>query len=257
VTEGAHQFTPRKRILIVDDERPARDDLRRLVGDNPNFEIVAEVGNLADAEVFLRAGQYDVVLLDVMLRGGNGFDLVPSVRPGAAIIFVTGYEKFAVRAFEANALDYLVKPVSAARLKSSLEKLLVGKAAEASTPELTVRFTCSDQVFLKTDNETACFVKIPEIAAILSNENYSEVCLTSGKRFLVRRTMKVWEDLLPLDYFVRVHRTAIVALNKVQAAEHEGRENTLLTLEGIAFPVKARRDLWAEIVAKTDPSKLK
>ncbi len=235
---------------MIDDERPARDDMRRLVGDHPQFEIIGEAANLADAEVALRAGQYDVVFLDVMLRGGNGFDLVPSVRPGAAIIFITGYERFAVRAFEVNALAYLIKPVPADRLHAALAKLLIEPAPGSPAFEPTVRFTLSDQVYLKTDKETASFAKIAEIAAILSNENYTEVCLITGKRFLVRRTMKVWEDLLPQEHFARVHRTALVAISRVKSATNEGRENALLEVEGIPGGVKARRDLWAGIAQK-------
>ena len=242
-------------VLIIDDERPARDDLRRLLGCHPEFEIVEEAGDIADAEIKLRAGRYDVVFLDVMLRGGNGFDLVPSVRPGAAIIFVTGYERFAVRAFEVNALAYLIKPAPPEGLKNVLEKLLAERPPGAEPPEPMVRFTPTDQVYLKTDKETASFARVADIGAILSNENYTEVYLTNKRRFLVRRTMKVWEDLLPSSHFARVHRTAIVALGRVRSAVNEGRENTLLTVEGMAVPVKARRDLWTEISAKAPPAR--
>lgn len=250
---GTSVSTQIRRVLLIDDERPAREDLRRLLAVHPHLEVVAEAGHMADAEALLRASQYDLVFLDVILRGGNGFDLVPAVRPGAALVFVTGYEKYAVRAFEANALDYLVKPVSPDRLAEAVKKQ---ESLDSGAPrqEPTVRFTLSDRVYLKTDADTAVFVRIEDIIAILSSENYTEVFVRGGRRFLVRRTMKVWEDLLPAERFSRVHRTALVSTDKVVSATHEGRETTLLTLDQLATPVKARRDLWEALAKRLERS---
>ena len=103
--------------VIIDDELPARRDLRTLLAAHPAIEIVGEAALFAQARTLLREAVYDLVFLDVQLIGGLGFDLVPDVRPEARIIFVTAHDRFALRAFEVNALDYLLKPLNAARTR--------------------------------------------------------------------------------------------------------------------------------------------
>src|SRR3954469_25771571 len=112
-----------RRALLIDDEPSARDDLRDMLAAHGGVNVVGEAGLMAEARTQLARDDYDLVFLDVQLRGGTGFDLVPLVRAGASIVFVTGFERFAVRAFEVNALDYLVKPVATERLASTLRKV--------------------------------------------------------------------------------------------------------------------------------------
>ena len=97
------------KALIIDDEPAARDDLRRLLAAHAEITVAGEAGRFAAAEELLRTADYDLVFLDVELRGGTGFDLLPHVRPEAWIIFVTAHSHYAVRAFEVNALDFLMK----------------------------------------------------------------------------------------------------------------------------------------------------
>src|SRR3954465_3716715 len=108
--------------LLIDDEPSARDDLRDMLAAHAGVRVVGEAGLMAAAREQLARSDYSLVFLDVQLRGGTGFDLVPLVREGAAIVFVTGFERFAVRAFEVNALDSLVKPVATERLAATLRK---------------------------------------------------------------------------------------------------------------------------------------
>lgn len=233
-----------QRALIIDDEPAARDDLRRLLGAHPAIVVAGEAGRFAAAEALLRGGGYELVLLDVELRGGNAFDLLPHVHPEAAIVFVTAHSHYAVRAFEVNALDYLVKPINAERLAAALARIhaparvLAGPAAALRTDDL---------VFLKTDAGAARFVRVSEIAAVLSNQNYTEVHLLGGGRVFVRRTLKSWEDTLPAIDFMRVHRTALVNLRAVTAVAPQDRETVLVTVRGGAEPVRARRAFWPEI----------
>src|SRR2546423_10649622 len=111
------------RALLIDDEPPARADLRERLAAHPRVTIVDEAGTLARARALLACDDYDLVFLDIQLRGGSGFDLVPDVRPEARIVFVTAFNDHAVRAFDVNALDYLLKPVQPARLAASLARL--------------------------------------------------------------------------------------------------------------------------------------
>jgi two-component system, LytTR family, response regulator len=110
------------RALIIDDEAPARAALRGLLRAHPEIALAGEADTIVAATPLLTAADYDLVFLDIQLRGGTGFDLVPLVRPAARIVFVTANDQFALRAFEANALDYLVKPVRPERLAEAIRR---------------------------------------------------------------------------------------------------------------------------------------
>src|SRR3954470_21637720 len=140
------------RALLIDDEPAARDDLRQMLAAHAEVSVAGEAGLMPAARTPLARQDYDLVFLDVQLRGGTGFDLAPHVREGAAIVFVTGFERFAVRAFEVNALDYIVKPVTAERLGTTLRRLasIVANAiANQPPPEAPApgAFTADDRVF--------------------------------------------------------------------------------------------------------------
>ncbi len=227
------------RALIIDDEAPARAAVRGLLRDHPAITLVGEADTLAAAVKRLGGGDYDLVFLDVQLRGGTGFDLLPLVRPEARVIFVTAFDDFAVRAFEVNAIDYLIKPVRPQRLAEALRRLALPPSALPAAPTSAAALDPGDLVYLRTGNGTSRFVALADLAAVASNENYSEVHLGDGTRFFVRRTMKSWEDVLPAAQFVRVHRTTIINLARYRGADRQSYETTLLHLDGLTEPVKA------------------
>ncbi len=236
------------RALIIDDEAPARAALRGLLRDHPDITLVGEADTIQEATKRLGGGDYDLVFLDVQLRGGTGFDLMPFVRPEARIIFATAFDQFAVRAFEVNALDYLIKPVRPQRLAEALRRLdgppFESPASHPAPPALVSlpalpALAPDDLVYLKTGNGTSRFVALADIAAVASNENYSETHLGDGSRLFVRRTMKSWEDTLPATHFVRVHRGTIINLARYRGSDRQSYATTLLHLEGLAEPVKA------------------
>ncbi len=241
------------RALVIDDEPPARAELRRLLTANhPEVTIVAEAGRIGDAALAVARPDYDVVFLDVQLRGGTAFDLVPQIRPGARIVFVTGYDHYALRAFEVNALDYLLKPIEPARIAESLRRLTGTEAARASADSpgwRPVALRLDDTTFLKSDGDTSRFVRLRDILAIFSNQNYTELRLADGSKILVRRTLKAWEDQLPPTDFMRVHRTAVVNLHAIARRVHQNRRTTHLFLHGLpdTKPVRARREASTEI----------
>lgn len=231
------------RALLIDDEAPARADLRGLLGAHPEVSIIGEAALIPDASAKLRAGGYDLVFLDVQLLGGTGFDLVPEVRPEARIVFVTAHDNFAFRAFEVNALDYLRKPVRTARLAEALRR--AQEAVPAAAPTAALR--TDDIVQVKTAPGAARFVPVADITVITANDNYSEVSLTSGSRLFVRQTMASWEARLPSTHFLRVHRKAIVNVSRIEGFAHHDEEVTLLQLVGQREPVRARREHWPQL----------
>ncbi len=227
--------TPLKAI-VIDDEPAARDDLRRLIAAHGGITVVGEAGRFADAKELLRGADYDLVLLDVELRGGTGFDLLPDVRPEARTIFVTAHSHYAVRAFEVNALDYLVKPIAPARLEAALRR--AGRPL-ADPPPASGALVPTDLVHVKVGNGTTRFVAVADIAVIESDENYSRVMLGDRTCLHVRRTLKSWEDALDAAHFARVHRTTIINLARYRGSDRQTDETRLLHLDGVTEPVRA------------------
>jgi two-component system, LytTR family, response regulator len=219
------------RAILIDDEPPARDILRALLAAHPDVVVMAEAGTLASAREALARNDYDLVFLDIQLRGGTGFDLVPHVRTGAKIIFVTAFDSHALRAFEVNALDYLLKPVAPQRLALALSRLT--QSPEPSALPLTP----DDRVLLKLGSGQERFVLLTDIRLLASCENYSEVTLSGGEHFLVRKTMKAWETALPSSHFLRVHRTAIVNVAHITRIERVTESTSRVHLDGVADPV--------------------
>ena len=234
-----------RRTLIIDDEAGARAEIRWLLGVHAGYPVVGEAATFASARSRLAKDDYDLVFLDIQLVGGNGFDLVPHVHGGARVIFVTAFDQHALRAFEVNALDYLLKPVAPERFAASLARL--EQAVSASSP--AVAFRPDDTVLVHTDRGDR-FVPVAEISAIFSNENYSDVQLRSGERFLTRRTMKAWEDTLPAAQFMRVHRQALVNVACIESHQRDSRETALLRVTGAREPVSVSRSFLADVEAR-------
>lgn len=234
--------------LLIEDESTARADLRAKLAAHPEVTILAEAATVRSARALLARPDYDLVFLDIQLIGGNAFDLVPEVRAGARIIFVTAYDAFALRAFEINALDYLLKPVQPARLAAALRRLAVAPADEEATAEIPPgpALRLDDTVFLRS-GQSARFAPVADISHIAARDNYSEVRLADGSKVFLRKSLKAWEDTLPATHFMRVHRTQIVNLARVKRYERDRDEHTLLFVEGAVEPVPASRDHWSEL----------
>ncbi|MBI2512366.1 MAG: response regulator transcription factor [Opitutae bacterium] len=235
------------RALIIDDEAPARADLRALLAAHPHVAIVGEAATVSTAKTLLGSADYDLVFLDIQLFGGSGFDLVPFVRPGARIVFVTAFNDHALRAFEVNALDYVLKPVKSERLAASLARAL---RSTDSTPPAAVGLRRDDKVHLN-DGQRARFANVSEISRIEAEENYTHVQLVDGTQMLVRRTIKSWEETLPSPPFQRVHRTTIANLERVTAYDRTGRVLTL-RLAGVGEPVGVSRQASAAVKDRLD-----
>ncbi len=242
--------------LLIEDEATARADLRAKLAVHPDITVVGEAATCNAARARLAQADYDLVFLDIQLIGGSAFELVPHVRPGARIVFVTAHDAFALRAFEVNALDYLLKPVQPARLAEALRRLdapvVVPAAADAATAAETeasapaVSLRADDLVCLRTSQQ-ARFAPVNQISLITAQDNYTEVQLADGARLLLRKPLKAWEDTLPASHFMRVHRTRIVNLARVQRYERDADEHTRLFVEGVDTPVAASRERWTEL----------
>jgi two-component system LytT family response regulator len=226
------------RALIVDDERLARDELRRLLQAHPDVVIAGEAANADQAAAQLAAVDVDLLFLDVQMPGGSGFDVLERVSRVPPVIFTTAYDEFAVRAFEVNAFDYLLKPIHPDRLSRALDRLRRAEpppAASASTPPRHPH----DRVFVR-DGERCWLVSLPAIALLEAEGNYTRVHF-DGNRPLIRAALQSVEERLDSTTFFRVSRTHIVNLRFVERIELTVNDAYVVHLRtGQAVPVSRR-----------------
>ncbi len=192
--------------LIVDDEPIARREIARLLRDCSDIEIVGEAASVDEAVEALERVSPDIIFLDVQMPGASGFDLFDRVVVNAHVIFVTAYDQFALRAFEVNALDYLLKPVSPERLREAIDRHFRRKQAESRTAG---RISLADSILLMIDHAPR-FVRVGSIECILAEGDYTRVIAVGGPIGMVLKSMKEWEDLLPEKHFCRIGRSTII-----------------------------------------------
>jgi two-component system LytT family response regulator len=207
------------KALLVDDERLARQELRELLAEFSDVRIIGEAKNLSEAVDLIKDKKPDIVFLDIQLRQENGFDLLEKVVHNFSLIFVTAFDEFAIRAFEINALDYLLKPVNPKRLKASIDKLY----QENAEPVLPVqKLNIDDPIFLNLGDHSH-FLQISKISHICASGDYTEVFTISGaaggNALLVEKSLKEWEDRLPEKSFVRIHRSTIINISQIDSIE--------------------------------------
>lgn len=236
------------RALLIDDEKTARSDMRAMLAAHPEIEIVGEAATVKSARALLADADYGLVFLDIQIIGGSGFDLVPNVKAGAKIIFVTAFNEHAVRAFEVNALDYLLKPVKAERLARALTRIDPPAGQDESAPPAEAGMALRpDDIIHLSSGSSARFAPIMDLSAIEAEENYSLVHLADGSSVLVRRSLKAWEEILPTTQFMRVHRAVIVNLTRLTGFRRDVQKSVLLQVHGLAKDLPVGRLYWPDL----------
>ena len=199
------------KAMISDDEPPARRELRRLLADFPWVEVVGEAGNVEKAAEMVESLLPDLLFLDIQMPGGSGFDLLERLEHVPKVIFTTAHDKHAVRAFEVDALDYLLKPIDPARLAEALARV---KSAHAARPQPDAVL---DQIFVR-DGSRCWFVPLREVRLLSSEGNY--IRLSWGKtRPLLGRALVALEQRLDPNRFFRANRRQIINLDFIESVE--------------------------------------
>jgi len=201
--------------ILVDDERLARKELRSMLAEHEIIDVVGEAETVAQAAELVRAKKPDVVFLDIQLPGETGFDLLEKISPACRIIFVTAFDAYAIRAFEVNALDYLLKPINPARLAQAIERLMIHDSASVA-PVRALEY--EDRLFIEVD-EHSRFLKVSDIIVISAMGDYSQIFSCDGQKSLVLKPLKDWEERLPAKHFTRIHRSTIININYVERVE--------------------------------------
>jgi len=206
------------RAILVDDERLARKELRRLLCKHPQVEVIGEAANADEARVLLSEARPDLIFLDVQMPGESGFDLLMKLDTFPAIIFTTAFDEFALKAFEFGAYDYLLKPVEPARLAASLIRINDREVVRAPSSDLAEEVLhASDQVFVRA-GENCWMVQVADIQLLESEGNYTRIHF-KGERALVARSLNALELRLDPKVFFRANRSQIVNLHWVQSIQ--------------------------------------
>ncbi len=228
----------KNRILIVDDERLARLELRSMLGEFADAEVVADTGSISGALMALRKHEIDVIFLDIQLHGETGFDLFDRTRVVPHVVFVTAYDSHAIRAFEVNALDYLLKPVPPERLARAMTRIQAGIPAQKDTAN---KLAYSDRIYLDLGGKPT-FVPLQQIELIRAAGDYTQVVTCDGRTGLVLKTLQEWNTRLPANHFVRIHRSTIVNLNFIQDIQRRKNRTCHIYMKNQTQPlVNSRR----------------
>lgn len=238
----------RWQTLIVDDERLARENLRDLLAAHKEIAIRGEAGTAAEARTLIAAQRPDLIFLDIQMPGGSGFDLLAGLESPPPVIFVTAFDDYAIRAFEVNALDYLLKPVEPERLARALERL-GQRNKEPYEPDGLLRST--DLVFLDTGRQ-AVFLEVAKIAAIRAEGNYTRVISSQGAAYLVRVPLHRWQERLPVEVFVMLGRSLVINRSQLRRYVLQTRRAELY-LGSIAQPFRLGRQGLRQFKEKVLP----
>ena len=184
------------KAIIIDDERLARNELKKLLAEHPDILIIDEASNVDEGVEKIDLSRPDLIFLDIQMPGKTGFDLLAELEKAPKVIFTTAYDEFALKAFEVNALDYLLKPIDPKRLADAIQKLQAEIQLEQASLSGNQRgpLSESDQVFVK-DGEKCWFVKLQDIRLFESVGNYAKVNFSTNKP-LILKSLNALEDRL-------------------------------------------------------------
>jgi two-component system LytT family response regulator len=227
------------RAVIVDDEELARGFLRELLRGHSEIEIAAECANGFEAVKVIAENPPDLLFLDVQMPKLDGFEVLELIEPGPAVVFVTAYDEYAIRAFDAHAADYLLKPFGEERFERALERAKARLGEHRTAPDMAVARPPGqrpDRIVVK-DGTRVHVIPLDKLDYIEAQDDY--VALRSGgKRYLKQQPIASLEASLDPARFVRIHRSAIVNLERVARIEPYGKESRIAILaDGARLPV--------------------
>ncbi len=221
------------KAIIIDDERLARAELKKLLQEFPEVEVVDEAANADEGIAKIESQHPDLIFLDIQMPGKTGFDMLSQLEKSPQVIFTTAYDEFALKAFEVNALDYLLKPIEPKRLADAVQKLQMTEHKESKEEGENINnslLTENDQVFVK-DGERCWFVKLSDIRLFESVGNYAKVFFGTNKP-LILKSLNALEERLDEKTFFRANRKHIVNLRMIEKIEPYFNGGLLLDLKG-------------------------
>ena len=237
-----------RKVLIIDDEKPTREFIRKMLESfDLKLDIYTDGENVQTGIAAIERIQPDIVLLDIQMPDGNGFDVLKSItNKSFEIIFITAFQEFAVQAIKFSALDYILKPIDAEELRNAVTnalQMLAHKKDETQFSALqnNIQPHLKRKLVLKTQ-ESIFVVEIDDIVHCEADKNYTFFYLNDGKKILVSKTLKDYDTLLAGLQFFRVHQSHLINLNYVERYDkHDG--GSVILKDGTAIPLSpAKKD---------------
>ncbi|HSQ43853.1 MAG TPA: response regulator [Ginsengibacter sp.] len=219
-----------QKAIIIDDERLARNELKKLLQEFPDVEVIGEAANANEGIEKIESLNPDLVFLDIQMPGKSGFDMLTQIERAPHVIFVTAYDEYALKAFEVNALDYLMKPVEPKRLADALLKVKQKDEEEMLSYNNRGMLHENDQVFVK-DGERCWFVRLSDVRLFESVGNYAKVFFGNNKP-LILKSLNALEERLDDKVFFRANRKHIINLRMIDKIEPYFNGGLLLDLVG-------------------------
>lgn len=231
------------RVMIVDDERLARQDLTRRLSKHTEVEIVAEASSVSQAVEKIPEVKPDVVFLDIQMPNESGLNLFNRIDVDFKVVFVTAFDNYAIRAFELNALDYLLKPVTEARLAQTIARL---SEPGRNLTGLKEKLNNDDYLFINSLGKSG-FIRVDSILCIKAMGDFCEVYTVTGEKNVVLRSMREWEEHLPPKSFLRIHRGIIINVSFVEKVEPWTNSTFQIHMKHLSVPFQASRKYSREL----------
>jgi two-component system, LytTR family, response regulator len=226
--------------LIIDDERLARLNLRKKLSMHSEVDVVGEASSIETGIKAIRDLNPDLLFLDIKLSDGTGFDLLNKAEFKGKVIFQTAYDEYACRAFEVNALDYLLKPITKERLKSVINNII--NSENEKNVHTIQRFRYDDRIMIE-QKKNIHFIKVEKIIYIKAEREYTTLYEKGGDEFLVLKSIGDWQKELPDEHFARIHRNSIINFNYIERTERLGNTARLFLLS-IPEPLSVSRGYY-------------
>lgn len=230
------------RVVIIDDEPAIRSDIQSLMRQQPGFVVVGACGSVQEAQIIIPATQPDLLLLDIQLADGTGFDILQTLQSPCKVIFITAYHDYAIKAIKYGALDYLLKPLDEEELKAALDKVRHAEIGQLQPDQLSIARSSFQQGGLPNrivlrSQQYIQVVPFEEIIYCQSDTGYTTFFLTDNRKIVVSKSIKEYEELLP-GWFMRPHQSYLVNHHFIDRYHKDGY---LVLRNNTEIPVSTRR----------------
>jgi two-component system LytT family response regulator len=232
--------------LIIDDERLARLNLRQKLSMFSEIEVIGEASGIETGIKAISDLNPDLLFLDIKLSDGTGFDLLNKVEFKGKVIFQTAYDEYACRAFEINALDYLLKPITKERLKKVIENFI--NSSNENNAHNNPKFRYDDRIMIE-QRKSIYFIKVENIICIRAEREYTTIFEKGGSEYLILKSIGDWQKELPDEHFARVHRNSIINFNYIERSERFGNTANIF-LSTIQEPILISRGYYKLIKSR-------
>lgn len=232
--------------LIIDDERLARLNLRKKLNLFSEIEVIGEASGIESGIKSINMLNPDLLFLDIKLSDGTGFDLLNKVEFKGKVIFQTAYDEYACRAFEINALDYLLKPITRERLKNVIDNII--NSSNENNVRNIPKFRYDDRIMIE-QRKSIYFIKVENIICIKAVREYTSIFEKGGKEYVVLKSIGDWQKELPDEHFARIHRNCIINFNYIEQSERCGNTANIF-LTGIREAILISRGYYKLIKSR-------